>query len=168
MWLIGGMVWWVVYLLCLLLCGIDFGASLSALLEITFAITAPPKAVAEAYLGTFGKVDIPLIVRLVGFLGWSVIIAFTLLIPAIIALILERLPNVVATLWPLASAEVWDFFQRYTGLLSKYHQMTVQERYTEGTTLHSRLRKSQSCVSPRYGRQRQSSPSGTAVRSIST
>lgn len=140
-WLIGGLVWWFVNLVALLLCGINPGKSLNTLLEITFAISAPPDAVAKAYHATYGNVPVPDAVRLVGSLGWTVIVAFTLLIPALVALILERLPNIVATLWPLASTEVWSFFRRYTGLMTTYHQIIVRERYASADDTTSALSK---------------------------
>lgn len=118
LWLAIGLVGWVAYVLILVLLGASFSDAIETALEITFAISAPRDAVARTLaanpqsLSSFGQ--------MAAIAGWVVIIAFVLLIPAVVALMLERLPNLVATVRGLMPTEAWEFFEMYTKLLSRY------------------------------------------------
>jgi hypothetical protein len=123
-WLTAGFVWWCFYVILLLFCGVDVSAAVNATLEITFGITGPSTAIANAY---HRAVPPPFANYLSG-LGWSLIAMNTLLIPAVVALILERLPNLVASLRGLAPSEVWDFLRGYAALQHNYTTTIVRER----------------------------------------
>jgi hypothetical protein len=114
LWLALGIVWWTAFLIFLAAIGATFADSLEATLEITFGITAPAAAVKEALRLTGALTPAA---RFAGSVGWTVIIAFTMLIPAVLALMLERLPNLVVTVRGLMDPEAWEFFSMYSSVL---------------------------------------------------
>jgi hypothetical protein len=126
-WLTAGFVWWCLYVLLLLLCGIGKSTALNAILEITFGITGPPLAITQAYGVDHAGQAPPPFIKFVGMLGWSLIAMYTLLIPAVVALILERLPNLVASLRGLAPSEVWEFLKHYAELQHSYTSTVIRE-----------------------------------------
>jgi hypothetical protein len=132
LWLAAGILWWVAYLIFLVTIGITFGEAIEAILEITFGITAPAQAVKTA-LASSGAQS-PAGEHFAGIVGWTVIVAFTLLIPALIALMLERLPNLVVTIRGLMDPEAWEFFSKYNTILGTYLTAVVRASTTERPT----------------------------------
>lgn len=129
--------WWCLYLVLLVFCGIGISAAFNATLEITFGITGPPTAIENVYGKAHAVSTIPPFIKLVGVLGWSLIGLYTLLIPAIVALILERLPNLVASLRGLAPSEVWEFLRLYTKLQHDYTTTIIREPHVARSTAGS-------------------------------
>jgi len=132
LWLMFGILWWCGFLLLLVSLGATFVAALEATLEITFGITAPMAAVRTALGLTASQVSGG--AQFAGSIGWTVIIAFTLLIPALVALMLERLPNLVVTVRGLMDPEVWDFFSRYSTVLGTYLNTVARSSATQPPT----------------------------------
>jgi hypothetical protein len=128
LWLTTGILWWVAYLILLVMLGSSFGDAIEAALQITFGITAPAQAVSTALHLSGGRLP----PAGVAAAGWSVIVAFTLLIPALVALMLERLPNLVVTVRGLMDTETWEFFSTYTTVLGTY--LTAVVRASSSTT----------------------------------
>jgi hypothetical protein len=128
LWLTCGILWWVAYLILLVTLGAPFGQAMEATLEITFGIAAPGQAV-RAALATTGK-RIADGEHFAGVVGWTVIVAFTMLIPAVIALMLERLPNLVVTIRGLMDPEAWEFLSTYSAVLEKYLAAVVRASST--------------------------------------
>jgi|GEM_PF-1022104 hypothetical protein len=125
--LVAAVAWWGTFVITLtLFFGIPFRYSVETGLEIAFAITAPPDAVSNQYREVHHISNTPFIVQVVGAAGWTVIVFFTFLIPALVAAMIDRLPRVVLTLRSLMNAEVWGFFKRYADLLAAYTTIMVE------------------------------------------
>ncbi|MEA2338012.1 MAG: hypothetical protein QOE82_2019 [Thermoanaerobaculia bacterium] len=116
-WLALGVLWWTAFLVLLIVLGASVTDALEATLEITFGITAPAIAVKNALRLTGASTPAA---QFAGSIGWTVIIAFTMLIPALVALMLERLPNLVVTVRGLMDPEAWEFFSKYSTVLGRY------------------------------------------------
>jgi hypothetical protein len=123
--LLAAVAWWATFVVALtVLLDIPFRYSLETGLEIAFTITAPPDAVSSQYHRVHPHIAYtPMLVQVVGAAGWTVIVFFTFLIPALVAAMIERLP---LTLRSLMHDDVWSFFERYSDLLSAFTKMMVE------------------------------------------
>jgi hypothetical protein len=151
--LVGGALAWLLYLAVIILTlDIPVFTGLEAALEVSFAISAPPQAMEtaarNAWLADLERRHVPVDVRakqveqrlrgsrgaLIGLTagGWTMLVAFALLFPALIAAILEQLPGVVGTLHELMPDEVRQFFAAYRKLLVGFATIMFRRRIPLG------------------------------------
>lgn len=125
-WLASGLVVWSSYLVVLVaVVELPFDGALNVILDITFAISSPASAVTEAYKKNTGVTSVPASVHYIGSAGWIVLASFVFLMPAVLALMLERLPEIAASLRGLMRPEVWELISDYTTLQDSYRRTIV-------------------------------------------
>jgi len=114
-----GSLWWIAYVVLIeIVLGTDLPTSIDTALRVTFAIISPHEAVTFAWKASHPNAPVSTVVAGVGWMGWSVIVYFTFLIPALVAAMIERLPALASSLSPLMPPQVWQFVERYSESLS--------------------------------------------------
>jgi hypothetical protein len=141
-----GAVWWIAYVVFVeLVLGDDLPTAFDKALRVTFAIVSPHEAVTFAWQASHPNVPTPSYVSAVGWMGWSVIIYFTLMIPGLVASMIERLPALATSVSSLMTPEVSGFVEPYSKSLGAFmkammHDTAAVDDETRSLFVQARLR----------------------------